>query len=76
MGNRVLCYDFKNLPEVPFSMYFYNDGGEISPKKIFTVTNKVINHKKNQIDLFITELKRDITYDPKHVRKVACCEPN
>lgn len=67
MKNRVLNYDFETLPQVPFSIYFLNKDGEVSPKKIFTVTEKVIDRENAKIEFFIRELQRKISYNPEHI---------
>lgn len=55
MRSRVLDFDFETLPQPPFSIYFLNDNGEISPKRAFTVLEKRVNHKKQVIELKIME---------------------
>lgn len=68
---RVLKYDFHNLPELPFHVYFLDDSGRVAPKKIYIVTRKKIEVISKCIQLYIPELGRYIILDNKKVVPVA-----
>jgi hypothetical protein len=70
MRSRELNYDFGTLPQVPFSVYFYDDEGEIFPKQAYTVTRKVINPENQLIELFILEFGHFVGYDANRMAAV------
>jgi hypothetical protein len=65
MSSYVLNYDFETLPKPPFTVFFYNRAGEISPKQAYTVLRKSINEQEHKIELFIMELGQNVDYHPK-----------
>ncbi len=56
---------YSKLPDYPFAVYFLNDKGQVSPKKMFTATRKRINEDRAVVEIYIYELSRFIEYSPK-----------
>ncbi len=67
-----LQFALTEFPNVPCSVYFYNDQMEVEPKRIFTITKKQINHEKNQVELFVMELGKFVPNSDRidHIRQV------
>ena len=60
--------DAYGLPPVPFSLYFLDNYGQVSPKRIFTVTD--IRMHSGDLELFIGELQQHIVFD---LQKMIVC---
>lgn len=67
-GKRVLQFDFESIQEMPFSVYFLDDKGQVEPKRIFTVVDKRIT--EDSVDVFIYELGRFVIYHPERIMRV------
>lgn len=72
---KTLIFDFNNLPDPPFSIYFLRQG-QVNPKKMFTVTRKVLNELEQRIELYILELERPVEFDSNKIDIVEKIFPN
>ena len=68
---NTLQYDYDNLPELPFNVYFLDQDGQVSPKRIYTVTRKRMGIESHKIELYVLELDQYIVYDEEKVIRVA-----
>lgn len=75
MTEQILLYDYDTIPGIPYSAYFMEES-EVSPKRVFTITEKRINKTLNIVEVRVMEIGRFIEYNPKTIVKVAEFSPN